>query len=178
MRRSRNSSDLQESFNILFQVSKILRFNQAEIFVKEFKARDKKIVFTNGVFDIIHRGHVEYLNEAKSLGDVLIVGMNSDASVKMIKGDKRPIVTEDNRAYVLSNLKAVDAVVIFDEDNPYNLIKKVMPDVLVKGADWNEDEIIGSDLVKANDGIVKRIKFIENSSSTNIIEDIINKYCS
>jgi rfaE bifunctional protein nucleotidyltransferase chain/domain len=128
------------------------------------------------VFDIIHRGHVEYLTEAKSLGDVLIVGVNSDSSVKMIKGDKRPVVSEENRAYVLANLKPVDYVIIFNEDTPYELIKTIIPDVLVKGADWSEDKIIGSDIVKQNGGEVKQIKFVENNSSTNIIEKIIQLY--
>lgn len=146
-------------------------------FIKELKAGTKKIVFTNGVFDIIHRGHVEYLTEAKCLGDILIVGLNSDSSVKMIKGDKRPIVMEENRAYVLANLKPVDYVVIFDEDTPYNTIKKVLPDVLVKGADWSEDKIVGSDIVKQSGGEIKRIKFVENNSSTNIIERITELYC-
>ncbi len=145
-------------------------------FINKLKAENKKIVFTNGVFDIIHRGHVEYLAEAKSLGDVLIVGMNSDSSVKMIKGDKRPIVQEENRAYVLANLKPVDYVVIFSENTPFNTIKKIMPDILVKGADWTEDKIIGSDIVKQNGGEIKRIKFVENNSSTNIIERIIQLY--
>ena len=145
-------------------------------FVSALKAQGKKIVFTNGVFDIIHRGHVEYLSEAKSLGDILIVGMNSDSSVKMIKGDKRPIVSESDRSYVLSNLKPVDYVIIFDEDNPLNLISKVLPNILVKGADWSEDKIIGSDIVKQNGGEVKRIKFVENNSSTNIIDRIIQLY--
>ena len=160
-------------------MSKVFKINDAgmKAFLADSKLTHKKIVFTNGVFDIIHRGHVEYLNEAKSLGDILIVGMNSDKSVKMIKDDKRPIVTEDNRAFVLSNLKAVDAVILFDEDNPLNLIKEVMPDILVKGADWDEDKIIGADIVKENGGEVKRIKFVENSSSTNIIDEIIRKYC-
>jgi len=146
-------------------------------FLKELKAQNKKIVFTNGVFDIIHRGHVEYLTEAKNCGDVLIVGLNSDSSVKMIKGDKRPIVTQDNRAYVLVNLKPVDYVVIFDEDTPYNTIKKIMPNYLVKGADWAEDKIVGSDIVKQAGGEIKRIKFVENNSSTNIIEKITELYC-
>jgi rfaE bifunctional protein nucleotidyltransferase chain/domain len=145
-------------------------------FVNELKAQGKRIVFTNGVFDIIHRGHVEYLSEAKNLGDVLIVGLNSDSSVKMIKGDKRPIVTEENRAYVLSNLKPVDYVVIFNEDTPYNSIKKILPDILVKGADWAEDNIVGSDIVKQSGGEIKRITFVENNSSTNIIEKIIQLY--
>ena len=145
-------------------------------FLNELKAQNKKIVFTNGVFDIIHRGHVEYLTEAKSLGDILIVGLNSDSSVKMIKGDKRPIVAQENRAYVLANLKPVDFVVIFDQDSPLNVIKKVLPDVLVKGADWTEDKIIGSDVVKQSGGEIKRIKFVENNSSTNIIERIKEIY--
>lgn len=145
-------------------------------FLKELKAQNKKIVFTNGVFDIIHRGHVEYLTEAKSLGDILIVGLNSDSSVKMIKGDKRPIVAEENRAYVLANLKPVDYVVIFTEDTPYNTIKKIIPDILVKGADWAEDKIIGSDIVKQSGGEIKRITFVENNSSTNIIDRIIQLY--
>lgn len=145
-------------------------------FVKDIKAQNKKVVFTNGVFDIIHRGHVEYLTEAKNLGDILIVGLNSDSSVKMIKGDKRPIVTEENRAFVLANLKPVDYVVLFNEDTPYNIIKKIVPDILVKGADWDEDKIVGSDFVKHSGGEIKRIKFVENNSSTNIIEKIIQLY--
>jgi rfaE bifunctional protein nucleotidyltransferase chain/domain len=145
-------------------------------FVNELKAQGKKIVFTNGVFDIIHRGHVEYLTEAKNLGNVLIVGLNSDSSVKMIKGDKRPIVSEDNRAFVLANLKPVDFVIIFSEDTPYNTIKKILPDILVKGADWSEDKIVGSDIVKLSGGEIKRIKFVENNSSTNIIDKIIQLY--
>jgi D-glycero-beta-D-manno-heptose 1-phosphate adenylyltransferase len=145
-------------------------------FVNELKAQNKKVVFTNGVFDIIHRGHVEYLTEAKSLGDILIVGLNSDSSVKIIKGEKRPVVNEENRAFVLANLKPVDYVVIFNEDNPFNLISKIVPDILVKGADWSEDKIVGSDIVKNNGGEVKRIRFVENNSSTNIIERIIQLY--
>lgn len=145
-------------------------------FVNELKAQGKRIVFTNGVFDIIHRGHVEYLIEAKNLGDILIVGLNSDSSVKMIKGDKRPIVAEENRAFVLANLKPVDYVVIFSEDTPYNTIKRIVPDILVKGADWDEDKIVGSDIVKQSGGVIKRITFVENNSSTNIIEKIIQLY--
>ncbi|KXK52501.1 MAG: Bifunctional sugar kinase/adenylyltransferase [Chlorobi bacterium OLB5] len=145
-------------------------------FVEKLKSENKKIVFTNGVFDIIHRGHVEYLSEAKSLGDILIVGLNSDSSVKMIKGEKRPVVPEENRAIVLANLKPVDYVVIFSEDTPFNLISKIKPDILVKGADWDEDKIIGADIVKSYGGEIKRIKFVENNSSTNIIDKIIQLY--
>lgn len=145
--------------------------------VKRLKSEGKKIVFTNGVFDIIHRGHIEYLTEAKNLGDILIVAMNSDTSVKIIKGEKRPIVNEENRAFVLANLKPVDFVIIFSEDNPFNVINAVKPDILVKGSDWPEDKIIGADLVKQSGGEVKRIKFVENNSSTNIIDEIIKKFC-
>lgn len=155
-------------------------FNSSEDFsalVKTLNDDGKKTVFTNGVFDIIHRGHVEYLQSAKELGDVLIVGLNSDRSVKIIKGEKRPIVQQDNRAFVLSNLLPVDYVIMFDEDTPYNLISKIMPDVLVKGADWQEDKIIGADIVKQNGGEVKTINFVENNSSTGIIERIIQLYC-
>ncbi len=155
----------------------IFKANNDLKFLSGLKADKKKIVFTNGVFDIIHRGHVEYLSEAKSLGDILIVGLNSDSSVKSIKGDKRPIVQQASRAFVLANLKPVDYVIIFDEDTPFNTIKKVMPGILVKGADWKEDEIVGSDIVKSSGGEVKRITFVENNSSTNIIDEIIRKYC-
>lgn len=157
-------------------MNNIFKANDDLSFVNELKAQGRKIVFTNGVFDIIHRGHVEYLSDAKSLGDILIVGMNSDISVKMIKGDKRPIVPDSDRAYVLSNLKPVDYVIIFNEDNPLDLISKVLPDILVKGADWSVEKIIGADVVKQNGGEVKRIKFVENNSSTNIIDRIIQLY--
>ena len=153
-------------------------FKKIQNTVNQLKSDNKKIVFTNGVFDIIHRGHVEYLSEAKTLGDVLIVGLNSDTSVKIIKGEKRPIVSQENRAFVLANLKPVDFVVMFDEDNPFNLIKNIMPDVLVKGADWEEDKIIGADIVKQNGGEIRTIKFVENNSSSDIIGEILRKYCS
>jgi D-glycero-beta-D-manno-heptose 1-phosphate adenylyltransferase len=145
--------------------------------LRDLKAQGKRIVFTNGVFDIIHRGHIEYLSEAKKLGDILIVGMNSDSSVKLIKGDKRPIVNEENRAIVLASLKPVDYVVLFYEDNPFDLISRILPDILVKGADWSEDKIIGSDIVKANGGEVKTIKFVDDNSSSGIIERIVELYC-
>src|SRR3972149_7997494 len=149
---------------------------QIKDLISQLKSEGKKIVFTNGVFDIIHRGHIEYLNGAKSLGDVLVVGLNSDKSVKIIKGDKRPIVKQENRAFILANLKPVDFVVIFNEDNPLNLSKAVVPDILVKGTDWADSDIIGADVVKQNGGEVKRIKFVENNSSTSIIDEILRKY--
>ncbi len=140
--------------------------------ISQLKSENKKIVFTNGVFDILHRGHVEYLNEARNLGDILIVGLNSDSSVKSIKGENRPVVNENDRACVLSNLKPVDFVVIFDEDNPYELIKKILPDVLVKGGDWKKSDIIGADIVEKSGGKVLSIKYLDNYSTTSIIERI------
>lgn len=141
---------------------------------KEFREihSSKKIVFTNGCFDILHRGHVAYLNEAKSLGDLLIVGLNSDASVKRLKGESRPINSEQDRKFVLENLKSVDAVFIFNEDTPYNLISSTEPDILVKGGDWKVEEIVGSDLVLARGGVVKSLQFVDGFSTTNTIEKI------
>ncbi|MHB8580231.1 MAG: D-glycero-beta-D-manno-heptose 1-phosphate adenylyltransferase [Ignavibacteriaceae bacterium] len=143
---------------------------------KQFKKENKKVVFTNGVFDLIHSGHVDYLVKAKSLGDVLIVGMNSDASVKRIKGNSRPILAEKERAFIISNLKPVDFVTIFEEDTPANLIQNIIPDVLVKGADWSLDKIVGREIVEANGGEVKAIKFVNDQSTSKIIKSILEKY--
>ena len=140
--------------------------------IQHLKKDGNKIVFTNGVFDIIHRGHVAYLNEAKALGNYLIVGLNADSSVKRLKGDSRPVNKEDDRKFVMENLKAVDEVIIFTEDTPFNLISKIIPDILVKGGDWKEDQIVGSDIVKQNGGKVFSLKFIDNYSTTGIIEKI------
>lgn len=137
--------------------------------------KGKKIVFTNGCFDILHAGHVAYLNDAKAQGDLLVVGLNSDSSVKLLKGDKRPIINERERKYLLENLKAVDFVEIFEEETPYELIKLVQPNVLVKGGDWAVDEIVGSDIVFKNGGEVKSLLFKEGFSTTNIIDDILQR---
>ena len=138
---------------------------------KKLKQGNKKLVFTNGCFDILHRGHIEYLQQAKSLGDYLVIGLNSDSSVKRLKGESRPVNKEGDRAFVLDSLKIVDAVVIFTEDTPYRIIKEIIPDLLVKGGDWKEDDIVGSDIVKENGGKVLSLKFVENYSTT----DTINK---
>lgn len=135
--------------------------------------KKKTIVFTNGCFDIIHAGHVRYLKKAKSLGDFLVVGLNSDSSVKKIKGEKRPIVPQKERAEVLSGLEAVDYVVLFNEPTPIKLIKAVLPDVLVKGADWASHEIVGADVVKAAGGKIARVKLVKGRSTTNIIKKIL-----
>lgn len=136
----------------------------------------KTVVFTNGCFDILHAGHVRYLTAAKAQGDVLIVGLNSDASVRKIKGDKRPIVGQEQRAEVLAGLACVDYIAIFDEPDPYRLIRSLMPDVLVKGADWPEDAIIGADIVKAAGGRVARIDVVAEISTSRIIETILARY--
>lgn len=139
---------------------------------ERLKREGKKVVFTNGCFDIVHRGHVEYLTKAKALGDVLLVGMNTDASVQRLKGPQRPVVSQDDRAFVLAALRVVDYVCLFDEDTPYNLIKAVVPDVLVKGSDWAIDSIVGKDIVEAAGGKVQTIDYVPNRSTTNIIQKI------
>jgi rfaE bifunctional protein nucleotidyltransferase chain/domain len=136
----------------------------------------KTIVFTNGCFDLLHMGHVDYLNKAKALGSLLIVGLNSDNSIRRLKGEKRPIVEEMERAFILDNLKSVDFVTIFDEDTPYELIDSLKPNVLVKGADYIGKIVVGEDLVKKNNGVVKLIEFIDGCSSTEIINRIKERY--
>ena len=142
----------------------------------KLKAEGKKVVFTNGVFDLIHSGHVDYLSKAKKLGDVLIVGLNSDNSVVRIKGDKRPILNQEERAFILSNLKPVDYVIFFDEDTPEKLISEIIPDILVKGADWAVDKIIGKDIVEKNGGTVMNIEFVNDQSTSKIIDLIVKRY--
>lgn len=153
------------------------------LFLEEMKSvraklhtEKKKVVFTNGVFDIIHAGHVDYLIKAKAAGNALIVGLNSDSSVRKIKGDKRPIIPQTQRAFILSNLKPVDYVVIFDEETPARIIKELIPDVLVKGADWSLDKIVGSDIVISNGGEVKNIPFVNEQSTSQIIAIILERY--
>lgn len=138
-----------------------------------WKFKDRKIVFTNGCFDLLHKGHVTYLAEAAELGDMLVVGLNSDVSVKKLqKGPSRPLQDQDSRALILASLECVAAVVIFDEDTPADLIKMVNPDVLVKGGDWKPEQIAGYDTVKANGGEVKVISFVEGYSTTAIEKKI------
>ncbi len=139
---------------------------------QRWKQERKKVVFTNGCFDILHRGHVEYLTKAKALGDVLVVGVNTDASVRRIKGPKRPIVTEEDRAIVLAALRMVDYVCLFDEDTPYELIRDVVPDVLVKGSDWSRESIVGRDVVENSGGSVQTIDLVPLRSTSAIIKKI------
>ncbi|KIO44515.1 MULTISPECIES: D-glycero-beta-D-manno-heptose 1-phosphate adenylyltransferase [Sanguibacteroides] len=137
-----------------------------------WRFKDEKIVFTNGCFDILHRGHIEYLAQAANLGTKLIIGLNSDASVKRLKGENRPVNDENARALALASLIFVDEVILFDSDTPYDLIDYVQPDVLVKGGDYNPEEIVGYDIVKAKNGKIITIDFVEGYSTTSILNKI------
>ncbi len=143
----------------------------------QFRAEGRRLVFTNGVFDIIHRGHCEYLRDARAQGDAMVVGLNSDASVRRLKGAKKPIVPEEDRAAVLAALASVDYVVIFDEDTPHVLISELLPDVLIKGGDYALEDIVGRIEVEAAGGTVRTIPLTVGRSSTNIIATIIERYC-
>lgn len=143
-----------------------------ETLIRRLKRKKTRVVFTNGVFDVLHRGHVDYLSRAKALGDVLIIGLNSDASVRRLKGPSRPLQPQRDRAFILLGLKAVDYVVIFGEDTPARLIRQIGPDVLVKGADYKLDEIVGADYVLEHGGVVKRIRLTRNRSSSLLIKKI------
>lgn len=158
-------------------MSNIKSLQEMKILRQQFKVEGKLVVFTNGVFDIIHAGHLDYLLKAKALGHILIVGINSNDSVKTIKGDKRPILDERERAFIISNLKPVDFVLLFDEDTPVNVIETLIPDVLVKGADWSLDKIVGREIVERHGGVVKAIEFVNEQSSSKIIDSIVAKYC-
>ncbi|MBM4333193.1 MAG: D-glycero-beta-D-manno-heptose 1-phosphate adenylyltransferase [Deltaproteobacteria bacterium] len=156
---------------------KIKNISQMKKIVAHLKAQGEKIVFTNGCFDILHVGHVRYLNKAKKLGDILLIGLNTDRSVKSIKGKKRPIVPEKERAEVISALEFVDYVILFDEPDPLRLIETLKPDILVKGADWSKDRIIGREIVGNLGGRVVRLPMVPGASSTGVIEKIIKVYC-
>lgn len=156
--------------------SKILKLSDLVQTLKVLRESGKQIVFTNGCFDILHVGHVRYLAAARSKGDVLVLGLNSDASVKLIKTDDRPIVSQDQRAEVLAGLACVDYITIFDEPDPLALIRTIKPDVLIKGADWKEADIIGSDVVKSYGGLVVRIEVVPGISTSRIIQRILKLY--
>lgn len=155
----------------------IIPIKDIKSFVNDIRDKnaDIKIVFTNGIFDILHCGHVTYLEEAKALGDLLILGLNSDDSTKRLKGANRPLVNQDDRAFLLSRLESVDVVSIFDDDTPINLIKNIEPDVLVKGGDYHLNEIVGRDFVESLGGKVCTIPFIIGKSTTNLINKIKNE---
>ncbi len=140
--------------------------------IEALKAQGKRIVFTNGCFDLLHPGHTRYLYAARQMGDYLVVAVNTDRSVKAIKGAHRPIQSQDERMELLAALSFVDALVLFDEDNPLKIIHHLVPDVLVKGGDWTEDKIIGADVVKKAGGVVKSVPFVTGYSTTALIEKI------
>ncbi len=152
--------------------AKIVAGDVLQKLLNTWRFQDKKIVFTNGCFDLLHYGHVEYLAKAKDLGDVLIVGLNTDASVKKLKGTNRPIQDETSRATILASLEQVDAVVLFDEDTPHNLISTVRPHVLVKGSDYKPEQIVGYDILKTYGGEIKTIDFVPGFSTSGIEEKI------
>ena len=153
-------------------MKKVVNRKEAKRIVEKLKKEGKKIVFTNGCFDILHPGHIKLLREAKEKGDCLIVGLNSDKSIKKIKGKKRPILEENARAKILSAIEYVDFIVFFDEKTPYRLIKYLKPNFLVKGADWKREEIIGKEFVER----IYRVTLLKNFSTTGIIDHILKKF--
>jgi rfaE bifunctional protein nucleotidyltransferase chain/domain len=160
--------------NLDFIEKKILDRKMLSSLLTVWKFKRKKVVFTNGCFDILHLGHIDYLSKAKELGDILLIGLNTDSSVKRLKGESRPVVNEQARAKILASLFFVDAIVLFDEDTPYELIKTVQPSILVKGSDYKEEDIVGYDIVKANGGSIKTLDFLEGYSTSSIIEKLKN----
>jgi D-beta-D-heptose 7-phosphate kinase / D-beta-D-heptose 1-phosphate adenosyltransferase len=144
--------------------------------VEELKKKGKRVVFTNGCFDLLHAGHVRYLEQARSLGDALIVAVNSDASVRALKGPRRPILPIDERTEILSGLGCIDYITVFDDPTPLALISLLRPDVLVKGGDWKVDQIVGKEILENMDGQVAVLPFLEGSSTTRIIETVLERY--
>jgi D-beta-D-heptose 7-phosphate kinase/D-beta-D-heptose 1-phosphate adenosyltransferase len=140
------------------------------------KTKGKRVVFTNGCFDLLHIGHVRYLEKAKALGDVLVVGVNSDSSVRKLKGRRRPILPEQERAEILSGLGCVDYLVLFDEIDPSKLITSLKPNVLVKGGDWTKEQTVGKEVVERSGGEVVILPFVKGASTSNLIETILKKY--
>lgn len=153
--------------------SKILQGEEFERKLTYWRFKEYKIVFTNGCFDILHAGHVEYLSKAASEGNILVIGLNSDDSVRRLKGSHRPINNQQARAILLASLGFVDAVVLFDEDTPYKLIKTVQPDILIKGSDYKPEEIVGYDILTAKGGLVKTVDLVEGYSTTSIEQKIL-----
>jgi len=155
-------------------MSKIKNWQQIKKISEDLIKTGKKIVFTNGCFDVLHAGHITYIREAKALGDILMIGLNSDKSVKRLKGKNRPVNDQQSRSLLLSELESIDYIIVFEEDTPYDLINCIKPNILVKGGDWKVNEIVGSDIVIGNGGLVRSLKFVEGHSSTNIINRMKN----
>ncbi|MCB5258176.1 MAG: D-glycero-beta-D-manno-heptose 1-phosphate adenylyltransferase [Candidatus Cloacimonadaceae bacterium] len=147
---------------------KIKSWEESSYWCEKFHSQSKKVVFTNGCFDILHSGHIQYLEQAKALGDILVLGLNSDDSVRRIKGAPHPIVSEKDRAFVVAGLQSVDIVVIFEQDTPYELIRLLKPDILVKGGDWKPEDIVGADFVQAYGGKVLSLPYLKGVSTTKL----------
>jgi rfaE bifunctional protein nucleotidyltransferase chain/domain len=157
-------------------MGRVLDADQAARWIADLHRESKVVVFTNGVFDILHAGHVDLLERAAALGDALVVGLNSDASTRRLKGDRRPVLPEIDRARVLAALEVVNAVVKFEEDTPEALIRRLLPDVLVKGADYAEDQIVGKETVESRGGRVVRVPLVEGRSTSAIVEEILRRH--
>jgi len=158
-----------------FTDHKIISFKEISNRVLSWRNESKKLVFTNGCFDILHSGHVRYLQTAAGFGDILVIGLNSDSSVRKLKGSHRPIITQADRAYILSAIEAIDYIVIFGEETPAKLIQIVIPDVLVKGGDYTAEDVVGYDTVKENGGCVKIVPFVEGKSTSGIFNSILEQ---
>lgn len=156
--------------------SKIKSRDVLTLLISAERARGKQVVFTNGCFDLLHAGHVKYLQKARSLGDLLVLGLNSDASVQRLKGPKRPLICEDERAHILAALDCIDYVTLFDEDTPLQLITALKPQILAKGGDYSLDDVVGKDVVEAYGGRVELVSFVDGKSTTNIIEKVLERY--
>lgn len=157
-------------------MGKVVDLKELKPIIEEVRRKGGKVVFTNGCFDILHAGHIQYLKETKTLGDILVVGVNSDSSIRSIKGGKRPIIPQNERVEVLSALECVDYVILFDEPTPLRLIEEIGPDVLAKGGDWKNEEIVGREIVEGRGGKVVRLPLREGVSTTRIIERICRLY--
>ncbi len=158
-----------------FIKSKIIELQDLKYLKGFWQFKDFKVVFTNGCFDIIHKGHIEYLVKAASLGDILIIGLNSDKSIKKIKRENRPVQDEKSRTLVLASLQFINYVILFDEETPYNLINIIQPDILVKGTDYKKEDIVGYDIVSKKGGKVVTIDFVEGYSTSTIIDKILKR---
>ncbi len=158
------------------KIQKLIKKEELTKLIKDLKLSSKSIVFTNGCFDIVHAGHVDYMEKAKQMGDVLIVGLNSDSSIKNIKDSKRPIVSEKYRLKLLAGLSSIDYIVTFDEETPIKLIEEIKPDILVKGKDWEKKGVVGEDLVKSYGGRLELIELVPGISTSIIIDKIIESY--
>jgi len=165
-------SDRRELSSIMGEVISL-----GELLEAREKWKGKKVVFTNGCFDLLHIGHIHCLREAKKWGEILIVGLNSDSSVRKIKGEERPIVPQRERAAILASLEMVDYVCIFDEDTPYRIISLLKPDCIVKGGDWRPEDVVGKDMVEGRGGRVVTVNIVEEKSTKGLIQKIIERYC-